>query len=193
MRMTSKILGEKVSLEEIRLIQAENPEIIIEKDSQGTLILEGLTDYYFGTLLSDLLFQLEIWHQKYAYGEIMGAATSYYLSNGALRSPDISWISTEKLPQHREDNIQHFSSFPPDFVIELRSPTDKVGDLIRKMQEYQTCGVRLGWIVDPIDECCYIFRSGGKLETLYGFDQELSGEEVLVNFSLSLQRLQRLR
>lgn len=188
MRITSKILGAKVSLEEIRIIQEENPEIIIEKDSQGTLILEGLTDYYFGTLLSDLLFQLEIWHQKHQHGKIMAAATGYQLPNGALRSPDISWVSNASLPVHRD-----FSCQVPDFVIELRSPTDKVADLIRKMEEYQAYGLRLGWIVDPVDECCYIFRARGKREALYGFDQELSGEDVLIDFSLNLQRLLNLR
>lgn len=193
MRMTSKILGEKVSLEEIRLIQVENPEIIIEKDSQGALILEGLTDYYFGTLISDLLFQLDIWRQKYHSGEIMGAATSYLLPTGALRSPDISWISTAKMQEYRDGEIQHSSPFSPDFVIELRSPTDKVADLIRKMKEYQISGVRLGWIIDPIDECCYIFRATGKHEALYGFDQEVSGEGILIGFSLNLQRLKSLR
>lgn len=188
MRITSKILGAKVSIEEIRLIREENPEVIIEKDSQGTLILEGLTDYYFGTLLSDLFFQLEIWYQKHRHGEIMPAATSYQLPNGALRSPDISWISQAKTPL--DQNITHRI---PDFVIELRSPTDKIADLIRKMAEYQACGVRLGWIVDSIDECCYVFRATGKYEAVYGFDQSLSCEEVLPNFSLNLQRLQRLR
>ncbi len=92
MRIISKILGEKVSLEEIRIIQEVNPEVIIEKDSQGSLILEGMTDYYIGTLLSDLMFQLEIWYQTHQSGQVMGVATSYYLPNGALRSPDISWI-----------------------------------------------------------------------------------------------------
>lgn len=191
--MTSKILGEKVSLEEIRLIQAENPEIIIEKDSQGILILEEITDYYFGTLLSDLLFQLEIWYQQHRHGEIMGAATSYLLPNGALRSPDISWISHTKRQEYLGEASEHFPDLIPDFVIELRSPTDKVADLIRKMAEYISSGVRLGWIVDPMDECCYIFRSGKKYEVLYGFDQALSGEEVLIDFSLNLQRLQKLR
>lgn len=188
MRVTSKILGAKVSLAEVRLIQAENPEIIIEKDSQGTLILEGMTDYYIGTLISDLIFQLEIWHQTHQSGQIMGAASSFVLPNGALRSPDISWVSEARLSDQDDDN-----GLIPDFVIELRSPTDKVADLIRKMQEYQTCGVRLGWIIDPIDECCYVFRTGGKYEPVYGFDQSLSGEGVLIDFSLTLQRLRKLR
>lgn len=193
MHITSRVLGEKVSIEDLQNLQAENPDITVEKDTEGMLILASLSEYYLGAFIYELQYQIELWNNRYRLGRLMGAATGYHLPNNALRSPDISWVSTENLQQLPAPPLHTFPQLVPDFVIELRSPEDKVADLIRKMNEYQSCGLRLGWIIDPIDESLYIFRCKEKHEVRFGFDHELSGEDVLVNFSLNLRRLRNLR
>jgi len=78
----------------------------------------------------------------------------------------------------------------PAFLVELKSKSDPLKTLVAKMEEYRDNGTRLGWLLAPDGERAYIFRAG---ETGYqlveGYDQELSGEDVLPGFSLNLRKL----
>ena len=47
-------------------------------------------------------------------------------------------------------------------------------------------GVQLGWLIDPDEQKTYIYRPNQSLETIEGFDQKLSGEEVLKGFEFDL-------
>jgi Uma2 family endonuclease len=73
-------------------------------------------------------------------------------------------------------------------VIELRSASDSLVTLQAKMQEYQSNGVRLGWLMNPQEQQVEIYRETGPAEILQS-PQQLSGEEVLLSFVLSLARI----
>src|SRR5205814_10047851 len=78
----------------------------------------------------------------------------------------------------------------PDFVIELRSPSDRLEDLLAKMQEYADSGVRLGWLIDPLERRCYELRPGRPMTTSLD-PNELSGDPELPGFRLDLSRIWR--
>ena len=193
MRITSHILGQKLTLDDILDLHAENPQVIVEKQPGGALVLEEPSGFYAQSRKAELIFQLSGWNNRRGRGLVTDSSTGFLLPNDALRSPDAAWISKEKVSGMENPSLARFLALVPDFVIELRTEADRLHDLISKMKEYQSVGVRLGWLLDPDNECSYVFRHKGAPEVCYGFDTPLSGEPELAGFRLDLKRLMELR
>jgi len=83
---------------------------------------------------------------------------------------------------------RRFIPLCPDFVIELRSPTDSLSFLQAKMQEYVDNGAQLGWLIDPDQRRAYVYRPDRQVELLEN-PSEISGDPVLPGFTLNLQRI----
>ena len=73
----------------------------------------------------------------------------------------------------------------PDFVIEVKSASDRLKTLQKKMVEYLQQGAQLGWLVDPENETVEIFRPDGKSQKRTGVDK-LEGEGPVAGFVLDL-------
>ncbi len=111
--------------------------------------------------------------------------TGFILPSGAVRSPDAAWVASERLAALNPDP-EGFLPLAPDFVIELRSASDRLKPLQDKMQKYIDNGVRLGWLLNPKDRTVEIYRMGKGMEVLQS-PTEVYGEEVLPRFVLSLE------
>lgn len=116
------------------------------------------------------------------------SSTLFRLPNGALRSPDASWIQAARWQSLSDQERKSFPPVAPDFVIELRSQTDRVIDLQQKMKEYASCGVRLGWLIDPLQKQVHIYRPIEPPAVL-SEPHSVSDESVLPGFVLELSRI----
>ena len=105
-----------------------------------------------------------------------------------MRSPDASWMARERWEVLPEEERRRFSHIAPDFVAELRSPSDSLRMVQAKMEEYIENGVRLGWLIDPRQRRVYVYRSGRPVEVLEA-PESVSGEAVLPGFVLDLQEI----
>ncbi|MEM7593640.1 MAG: Uma2 family endonuclease [Cyanobacteria bacterium P01_A01_bin.83] len=136
--------------------------------------------------------QIGIWTDRDGMGEAFDSSTIFVLTNGARRSPDVSWIELERWNQLTQAQQDGFPPIVPDFVIELVSPSDlknqRYEDLQLKMQEYLDNGVRLGWLIEPSAKTVEIYRVGQQVEILNN-PQTLSGEDVLPGFVLDLSEI----
>jgi Uma2 family endonuclease len=108
--------------------------------------------------------------------------------NGAEWSPNASWVKLERWQALTSEQRRKFPPLAPNFVVELRSPTDRLTTLQKKMQEYSENGVRLGWLINPQDQQVEIDRLGQEVEILQAPTQ-LSGEDVLPGFILDLSQI----
>ena len=106
-----------------------------------------------------------------------------------MRSPDASWIPKERWEQCSPDEQEKFLPLCPDFVIELRSPSDRLFDVQKKMQEWMDNGCRLGWLIDPVEGKTVVYREDGGNSVVESFDETISGEDVLPGFVLELKEL----
>src|SRR5207302_4996750 len=88
-------------------------------------------------------------------GRSCDSSVGFTLPNGAVRSPDASWISNERLESISRDEIRRFPHVFPEFVIELLSPSDSLPALKRKMREWIENGAELGWLIDPFERILY--------------------------------------
>lgn len=134
-------------------------------------------------------FQLTAWAEKDKTGEVFESDGMFTLPNGAKRAPDAFWITKEKYFNLTEqERQQEFARIVPDFVIELRSKSDGLVKLKKKMREYIENGVRLGWLIDPYEKRVYIYRENGEIEILEN-PAKVSGEDVLDGFELDLTEI----
>ena len=99
--------------------------------------------------------------------------------------PDASWIRLDRWHGLTREQQEGMPPLCPDFVIELRSPSDRVPDLQDKMQEYIANGARLGWLIDPSERVVHVYRPGEVVERLES-PVEVSGGLVLPGFTLRL-------
>ena len=132
-----------------------------------------------------LFIQVGIWNEQVKLGEVFDSSTGFKLSNGAIRSPDVSWIENAKWNSLTLSQQRKFAPIDPDFVIELMSPTDDLVELQQKMLEYMDCGVRLGWLINPDDKQVEIYRLGQEKEVLNNL-KTLSGEDILPKLTVNL-------
>ena len=93
-----------------------------------------------------------------------------------------------RLAELNEEQKCGFLPLCPDFVIELRSSSDTLAGIQRKMEEYIANGVRLGWLIDPLDPAhhVYIYRPGAEVESLSA-PENLTGDPELPGFTLDLK------
>ncbi|AGF51671.1 slr2092 [Synechocystis sp. PCC 6803] len=120
------------------------------------------------------------WHRNF-----FDSSGGFKLPNGADRSPDAAWLKRERWESLTPEQKQRFVPLCPDFVIELRSPSDELKPLRKKMQEYQENGAQLGWLIDRQTRTVEIYRPGQAVEVLEN-PESLSGEAVLPEFVLEL-------
>jgi Uma2 family endonuclease len=164
-----------------------NRDLRFERSADGELIIMPPTGWGTGNKNAELSADFVIWNRQTRLGKVFDSSTGFKLPNGADRSPDISWVSKDRLEALNPDPAK-FLPLAPDFVVELRSQSDTLKPLQTKMQEYVDNGVRLGWLIDPKNQQVEIYRLGQEVEVLES-PISLSGEDVLPGFSLDLSHL----
>lgn len=132
--------------------------------------------------------KLDIWNEQSNLGEVFGSSAGFKLPNGAERSPNASWIKRERWDALTEKEQDVFAPICPDFVVELRSPSDSLKELQKKMEEYIQNGVRLGWLIDRKNKRVEIYRPNQDVEILQN-PATLSGEDVLPGFILDMAKV----
>jgi len=122
----------------------ENPEFRIELNAKGELVIMPPTGMMTGVRNSTFNFHFVGWARKDGSGLAFDSSTMFTLPNGAKRSPDASWIRRERWDALTKEQQERIGPFCPDFVVEIRSPSDRLPVLQEKMQEYIDNGARLG-------------------------------------------------
>lgn len=176
---------DRISDTQLEQLCADNPEARFETTPSGELIIMSPTGSLTGEKNSDLLIQIGIWNRQHKLGKIFDSSTGFKLSNGATRSPDLSWIESSRWQAIPKAQQRKFAPIDPDFVIELMSPTDDLDELRNKMNEYINCGVKLGWLICPDEKQVEIYRQGEKKKILDN-PRSLSGEDILPGLTVDL-------
>ena len=168
-----------------RLCQA-NRDLRLERTARGELIVMAPAGSETGRRNASLTAQLWAWNQASGLGMSFDSSAGFRLPNGLTRSPDASWIARGRWEAIPPEERLKFAPLCPDFVVELRSPSDEKPRLRDRMQDYIDQGARLGWLIDPVEVSVDVYRAGRPVETL-ARPTTLSGDEVLPGFVLDLK------
>jgi Uma2 family endonuclease len=162
-----------------------NRDLKLERSAKGELIIVSPVGGESGNREAEFITDLNIWNRQTKLGKVFSSSTVFKLPNGADRSPDAAWVSLERWSALTPEQRKKFPPLTPDFVIELRSDSDRLKPLQEKMQEYLENGLRLGWLINPQDGKVEIYRQGQSVETIT-LPTVLSGEEILPGFELEI-------
>lgn len=165
-----------------------NRDLRIERNARGELVIMPPTGGETGQRNAEITMQLRLWAKSGGGGATFDSSTGFRLPNGAVRSPDASWVKGSRLAGVSDEEKKKFIPLCPDFVIELRSATDSLGVLKEKMQEYLDNGAQAGLLLDPEQRRVYVYRAGAEVEEVES-PETMSGEPLLSGFVLDLREI----
>ncbi len=178
----------KLTDEQFYQLCITNPEQPLELTSEGVLIVMPPVGGESGNREADLLIDLGIWNRQTQRGKVFSSSTVFKLPLGSQRSPDAAWVELSRWNALSAEDRSKFPPLAPDFVIELRSRTDKLSDLQEKMLEYRDNGVRLGLLINPQDRIVEIYRIDRAIEVIES-GNSIDCDDVLPGFSLDLTKI----
>ena len=143
-----------------------NGDLRIERTANGEVIIMPPAFSDTGNRNFNIAAQLGYWTEQDGTGIGFDSSTGFTLPNGAMRSPDASWIELERWNALTDAQKASFAPICPSFVIELRSLSDRLIKLQDKMQEYIDNGASLGWLIDRQNRKVYIYRTNREVEIL---------------------------
>jgi Uma2 family endonuclease len=165
-----------------------NKHLRIEMTKKGDIIIMPPTGTETGGRNFTLNTKFGIWVERDGTGKGFDSSTGFKFPDGAQLSPDLSWIRWEKWNAVPKEKRKKFAPLVPDFVVEIRSDSDSLKKLQKKMNEYIENGVQLGWLIDPTKKRVHIYSSNTEPQVLEN-PTEVSGEPLLEGFVLNLQEI----
>jgi Uma2 family endonuclease len=160
----------------------------IERNAKGELFVMPPAGSETGHHNAKLTQQLGNWSDEDGTGIDFDSSAGFILPNGSTRSPDAAWVKLEKWQAIPLEQRRKFAPICPDFVVELRSPSDNLKPLQEKMEEYIENGASLGWLIDRKNRRVYIYRPQVEVECLES-PTMVKGESILAGFTLKLAKI----
>ncbi|NCJ08420.1 Uma2 family endonuclease [Synechococcales cyanobacterium C] len=158
-----------------------NPNLRLERTTQGELVIMPPAGSESGRQNLSLSAQLWYWNQQSKLGVAFDSSAGFTLANDAIRAPDAAWIEQSRWESLSREQRSKFAPICPDFVIELKSPSDDLALLESKLQEYIDNGSQLGWLINAETQQVYCYRPGQPVQ-ICDRPTHLSGEPLLANF-----------
>lgn len=165
---------------------AKYPDYRIESSAEGDIIIMPPAHPRTGQRNAVITRQLDAWSERDGRGEAFDSSSGFFMRNGARRSPDSAWVSHERLKGLKDDAAMWHVT--PEFVIELKSESDRLGTLRNKMKEWTSNGVILAWLIIPETRSVEIYRADGSVEVAAEL-AEVAGEGPVQGFVLRLNRI----
>jgi len=158
----------------------------IESDGQGVITIVSPTGWISGPINARVCAHLDQWARQDGRGHVTDSSATYHLEHIGRRVPDAAWISRDRLkavPNHRG-----ILRAAPEFVVEIRSETDRLAPLEDKLRLWISDGVLLGLLLEPAGQRASIFRADEPNRITHARD-EFNGDPILPGFRLDLREL----
>lgn len=165
-----------------------NKDLQLELTAKGELVVMPPEGTETGGRNMELGLQLGIWTKQDGTGIAFGSSTGFTLPNGAVRAPDASWVERSRIEALTAEQYRKYAPLCPDFVIELRSPSDSLRVTQDKMREYLENGAKLGWLIDPDRREVHVYRPDAPVQILEN-PVSVSGDPTLPGFALDLREV----
>ena len=166
----------------------EVPNMRVEQNKFGKVFQLPYSTYEIGSAEAEILTDLNIWNRKTKLGKTFSPSTMFILPDDEKRMPDAAWVTAEKHKKLSKWQRKKFARVVPDFIIEVRSPTDNLTDLKDKIKNVWIAnGVRLAWLIDVEAETAWVFTPESEPKEIRGLDNELLGGDVLPGFVFDMR------
>ena len=167
---------------------ALNDQLWFERSAEGALLISFPTGWNSSEREGIIFAQISHWRFARGLGRSTAATGGYRLPDSSLLVPDAAWISDERLAGVELIEGKPLSA-TPDFVLEVRSHSDRLSRQQEKMQQWMANGVRLGWLLDVENDSVWIYRAGQAEPEQLVHPETLSGESVLDGLTVDLNHV----
>jgi Uma2 family endonuclease len=187
-RVTLNLQSVGLTDDQFNRLCSDNRDSRIELTAEKQLIIMSPCGPETSRRNVKIIQRLANWADQDGTGVCFGPDAIFSLPNGAKRSPDASWIAKKRWDRFTKEEKLAITPICPDFVIELRSLSDRMPDLQEKMEEYISNGAKLGWLLDPIDNRAVIYRSG-QPPLIIDTPEIISGDPILKGFHFDFREI----
>lgn len=171
----------------IRFCQ-DNPDLKFERRKNGDIVFMANTGGETGNTNFEISADFAIWNRQVKFGRFFDSSTAFRLPDTSIMSPDVSAIRQSRWDALTPEQRRKILPLCPDFVLELRSQSDRLKDCFEKMDDWMANGCQLGWLIDVSNQLTYIYRPDQAIQEVTGLGL-LSGENVLPGFELDLKSI----
>lgn len=180
-------LDPPLSDEEFESLCAKTESAFLERTKEGTILVNAPAGSSSSSGNSEIGRQLGNWWIQHRRGRVYDSSAGFFLPDGSMLNPDASHITAEQLKGLTRQDRAHFLHLAPAFVVELRSPSDRLPALQRKMESWIANGVQIGWLVDPEARQVHVYQSGTTPRIESG--QSVAGSGPVEGFVLDLEEV----
>ncbi|MCP9770829.1 Uma2 family endonuclease [Lacihabitans sp. LS3-19] len=178
----------KFSDEELISLCLANPDLNIERDEKGQILINMSPTYALTSSFNSLiLIELGLWNRKKKTGTIFESNSAFFLPDSSMKGPDVAWISKGRWQNLSLKEKKSIPKLVPDFIIELQSETDNQAELKQKMEKWMENGVKLAWLVSPQSQETMVYFEN-TIESV-PFKNKLDGKNVLVDLEIIMSEI----
>lgn len=179
--------------EEFFKLSSRNPDLRMELTREGRVRFMPPAGWSGAESSGEAFGQLRNWARETGRGRVADSSAGLRLPDGSTLSPDACFISKLKFAQIPQAERRRFPHIVPDFVIEVRSASDRLADCHTKMGEWMSNGVPLAWLIDPASRSVFVYRAGSEVECVQGATKLAASapleEFVMEGFEMDLRKL----
>jgi Uma2 family endonuclease len=154
---------------------------------RGMLVVREPPSTGHGGRAARLTVRVGAFVERAGLGEVFAQDTGFKIERDpdTVRAPDLAFVARDHVAQIPE---QGYAELAPDLVVEILSPADRPGEVLEKVGQWLSAGVRLVWVLDPARRHTRVYRADGSV-SIVGPDEELNGEEVLPGFRCPIREI----
>ena len=167
---------------------ATNESVRVEREANGDLLVMSPSGFGSSMINSRINRLLTEWAEADGRGVTTDSNGGYTLPDGSMRAPDAAWVARSKVQRLSAADQARFAPICPDFVIELRSESDRLPMLQEKMRLWIANGVKLAWLIDPQRTIVEVYRPREEPE-LHEQPTSVQGSGPVAGFELVQERI----
>jgi Uma2 family endonuclease len=174
--------------DELLRLSADNRPLRLERDANGELIVMTATGSEGGGIETDVTTELSNWARADGRGRAFGSNTGFKLPDSSVRAADAAWVSWQSWNAVGPAERKRYAPICPEFVVEVRSESDRLPDLQAKMAQWIANGAQVAWLIDPEEKSVTIYRPGDEPEHL-AHPTSVQGTGPIAGFELVTSRI----
>lgn len=183
--MIADVTSERLMSAE-ELLRLHRPEKSTEL-VRGRLVVREPPGTHHGRVQSNLNVLLGGFVRAHRLGAVFGQDTGFRIASDpdTVRAPDLAFMGQERVALVPS---RGYAALAPDLVVEILSPDDRPGEVLARLGEWLTAGVKLVWLVDPDRRIAQVYHSDGSVSAIAP-DGRLEGEHVIPGFACAVAEL----
>ena len=174
--------------EELLRFCAANDALRVEREANGEILVMTPAGSKTSRMNMRLDRLLDEWAEEDGRGVAFESNGGFTLPDGSMRAADAAWVALDRWNALTDAQQSTYAPLCPDFVIELRSPSDSLPELETKMEQWMANGAQLAWLIDPLEQTVSIYRPGQAVEVLH-HPTSVQGDGVMAGFELVMARI----